>query len=211
MLYLVRRGSEYSIHVDGRELMASSLHGSEDALSNLACDRLARLEEARILVGGMGMGFTLAAALRRVGDRGSVTVAELSAGVVRWNELYFGDCAGYPLKDPRTNLYVGDVGDLVETPPAPWSAILLDVDNGPNALTHPDNGWLYTPAGLEAARDALIPGGILGVWSAAPDDDFTLRLRDAGFAAEVLPFTEDERLTPDDTGVHVLWMGRRLG
>ncbi len=209
MLYLVRRGGEYTIHVDGRELMSNTLHGSEDALANLACDRLARLDDARILVGGLGMGFTLAAALGRVGEGASVTVAELSPGVVRWNEQYFGPSAGYPLTDPRTRVYVRDVGDLVETPPEPWSAILLDVDNGPNALTHPDNGWLYRPEGLEAACAALIVGGVLGLWSAASDAGFTRRLQAAGFDTEVLPFTEEARLTPDDSGIHVLWMARR--
>ena len=131
MLYLVVRGNEYAIHVDGRELMTTRLHGSEDALSDLACDRLAALDDARILIGGLGMGFTLAAALRRVGEAGRVTVAELLPAVVRWNREYVGRAAGHPLRDPRVEVYVGDVGDLVERPPARWSAILLDVDNGP--------------------------------------------------------------------------------
>jgi hypothetical protein len=104
---------------------------------------------------------------------------------------------------------VGDVGDLVEQPPAPWSAILLDVDNGPRALTRPHNGWLYTRQGLAAAWGALIEGGILAVWSAAADGTFTRRLRKAGFDTEVLRFTEDLRPTPDDSGTHVLWMARR--
>jgi spermidine synthase len=207
-MYLMRRGDEYVIEVDGRELMSNGMHGSEDALANFACDRLARLDDARILVGGLGMGFTLAAALDRAGASGNVTVAELVPAVVRWNEKYVGASSRYPLQDSRTTLYVGDVGDLLETPPLSWSAILLDVDNGPSALTHPDNDWLYTTDGLLAANAALIRGGVLAIWSATADDSFTKRLRAAGFDTEVLHFTEDARPTCDETGTHVLWMAR---
>jgi len=208
-IYLMSRGSEYVIHVDGRELMGNREHGSEDALSNLACDRLTHLEDAQILVGGLGKGFTAAAALRRIGPAGGVTVAELIPAVVRWNYEYVGRAAKHPLRDERTNVYVGDVSDLVERPPKRWSAILLDVDNGPKALTRPTNGWLYTAEGLDAARAALLPGGVLGIWSAHPDSSFTARLRKADFDVEVLRFTEDGRPTPDDSGTHVLWMARR--
>ena len=208
-LFLVSRGSEYVIHVNGRELMSNRLHGSEDALADFACDRLAELDDARILVGGLGMGFTLAAALRRVGPNARVTVAELLPAVVRWNREYCGRASRHPLSDPRTEVYVGDVGDLVETPPARWSAILLDVDNGPGALTRPNNGWLYTRHGLQSARDALVPGGILGIWSARPDSALNSRLRKVGFEVEVLPFHEPGRPTHDDRGIDTLWMARR--
>jgi spermidine synthase len=157
ILYLMGRGSEYVIHVDGRELMSNREHGSEAALADLACDRLDRigqLEQARVLVGGLGMGFTLAAALRRVGPAGSVIVAELIPAVVHWNRTLVGKASGHPLRDPRAELYDGDVCDLIAAPPAPWSAILLDVDNGPRALTRPYNGWLYTHEGLQAAKGA---------------------------------------------------------
>jgi len=210
-IYLMNRGSEYVIHIDGRELMSNRLHGSEDALADLAADRLAALDDARILVGGLGMGFTLAAALRRVGPLGNVTVAELMPAVVRWNRETVGRASKHPLRDPRALVHLGDVGDLVETPPAPWSAILLDVDNGPRALTRPTNGWLYSRHGLKCAWKALIPGGVLGIWSARPDDELTVRLKKAGFEVEVLHFTEDGRPTPDDSGTHVLWMARRPG
>jgi spermidine synthase len=211
-MLLVNRGSEWAVYVDDRQLMTNREHGSEDALADLACDRLdpAHLPIARILVGGMGMGFTLAAALRRVGPQGHVTVAELIPEVVSWNRDYkAGKASGYPLNDPRTGVHLGDVGDLIARPPEPWSAILLDVDNGPNHLTRPNNGWLYQPQGLDLAWDALIPGGILGIWSAASDPAFTRRLRKKGFETELLHHTEEGRPTPDSTGTHALWMARR--
>jgi len=209
-LYLMKRGSEYAIHVNGYELMASRHHGSEDALADWACDRLARLDDARVLVGGLGMGFTLAAVLRRLGPEGRVTVAELQPAVVRWNREIFGHVAKHPLRDARAAVYLGDVGDLVEKPPEePWSAILLDVDNGPRALTRPTNGWLYTRQGLAAAKAALIPGGVLGIWGAAADGALTRRLRVAGFTTESLQYTEQRRPTPDDNGTQYLWMARR--
>jgi spermidine synthase len=208
-IYLMRRGTEYAIHVNGRELMSNKLHGSEDALADLACDRLASLEDARILVGGLGMGFTLAAALRRVGPAGQVTVSELMPAVKRWNEGPMAHASRYPLRDARTVVHMGDVGDLVENPPHPWSAILLDVDNGPRALTRPHNGWLYSRSGLRSAYRALIPGGVLGIWSAHPDDSLTRRLRGFGFQVEELRHVEPDRPTEDDSGAHVIWMAQR--
>jgi spermidine synthase len=210
VLYLMSRGTEFAIHVDGRELMTNRQHGSEDALADLACDRLDDLDHARVLVGGMGMGFTLAAALRRLGPHGHATVAELMPAVVRWNRDYVGAAARHPLRDPRVEVYIGDVGDLVERPPQPWSTILLDVDNGPRALTRPTNGWLYTKSGLAAAHAALIPRGILGIWSADNDPTLTRRLEKGGFEVEVVFYHEDERPTPEDDGKHVLWMARKV-
>ncbi len=206
-IYLVQRGREFVIHVDGRELMGNREHGSEDALADLACNRLSAeaLADARILVGGLGMGFTLAAALRRVGPGAAVTVAEIMPAVVRWNREYVGKAAGHPLRDERTVVYQGDVGDLVEVPPHPWHAILLDVDNGPRSLTRPTNAWLYSKQGLRAAIAALHPGGVLAIWSAAGNPALTTRLRKAGFEVEVLFYTEEGRPTPDGSGVHVVW------
>ncbi|MFT5686200.1 MAG: spermidine synthase, partial [Myxococcota bacterium] len=135
--------------------------------------------------------------------------AELMPAVLRWNRELTGRAARYPLRDPRAAVYLGDVGDLVEVAPRPWSAILLDVDNGPRALTRPNNGWLYTRQGLKAARAALIPGGILGVWSSSPDPAFTRRLRKAGFIVEVLLYNEVNRPTNDESGTHTLWMARQ--
>jgi spermidine synthase len=209
VLSLMSRGREFSIIVDDRELMASRMHGSEDALADLACDRLTSLEDARVLVGGLGMGFTLAAVLRRLGEAGHATVAELIPAVVRWNREYVGHVARHPLRDPRVVVHAGDVCDLVDDPAASWSAILLDIDNGPMALTRMTNGWLYTRQGLRMAHAALVPGGVLGVWSALPDPAFTRRLRRAGFVVEVLRHTQEGRPSPDGSGTHVLWMARR--
>lgn len=211
-MLLMKRGSEWAVYVEYRQLMTSKEHASEDALADWACDRLSDelLTDARILVGGMGMGFTLAAALRRVGPEGRVTVAELIAEVVDWNRDYkAGKASGYPLKDPRALVHIGDVGELLFNPKELWSAVLLDVDNGPNHLTRPSNGWLYTREGLDRAWNSLIPGGILGVWSADDDDDFTARLRDRGFETEILFCTEEGRPTPDWSGTQVVWMARK--
>lgn len=184
---LMRRGDELVIRVDGRELMSNRVHGSEDALANLACDELEkrgpRRPDTRILVGGLGIGFTLAAALSRVGPRARVVVAELVPAVVTWNRGPLGEAAGHPVEDPRTEVHEGDVADLIREPPAPWDAILLDVDNGPTGLTQPGNDWLYSWEGLHAASEALRPGGVLAVWSAAPDNAFTRRLKRVGFQA----------------------------
>jgi spermidine synthase len=208
-LYLVRRGSEHAIHVDGRELMTNRLHGSEDALADLACDRLEDLDRARILVGGLGMGFTLSAALRRIGPEGRATVAELIPAVVRWNREYVGGPSRHPLRDPRVSVHVGDVAGLIDDAFETWSAVLLDVDNGPTALTRVTNGWLYTREGLAAVRRALIPGGVLGVWSAATDRPFTRRLKSAGFEVELVQHTEARRPSVNDDGTHYVWLARR--
>lgn len=208
-VFLMERGSELAIVVNDRELMTNKMHGSEEALANFACDRMPDVGDARVLVGGLGMGFTLAGVLKRVGPQAHVTVAELIPAVVRWNREYLGPVAKYPLLDPRVSVFVGDVGDLVEKPPAPWSAILLDVDNGPEALTRVNNGWLYTKQGVIAAREALVPGGILAIWSVGNNRSFTRRLRAAEFDVEVVFHSEEGRPTPDDSGTHVLWMAKR--
>lgn len=205
-LYLLRRGRVFSIHVDERELMANDFHGSEDALADLAADVMDDLATARVLVGGLGMGFTLAAMLRRVGPGAEVTVAELMEPVVRWSRTYTGAAAGHPLDDPRTRVHLGDVADPIDHPPAPWSAILLDVDNGPRAWTRPTNGWLYTPEGLERARLALRPGGVLGIWSATPDDALTRQLDDAGYDTSVTEHIEPWRPVGAGCGRHHVWI-----
>lgn len=211
MIYLAERGGEYGIFVNGRQLMTNRCHGSEVALADLACDRLASTDDARILVGGLGAGFTLAAALKRIGSGGQVTVAELMPAVVRWNRehLPLGRPAGHPLRDERTVVYVGDVADLVEAPPERWSAILLDVDNGSLALTRPTNGWLYTRQGLRKAWDGLVPGGVLGIWSCERDASLTRRLRKQGFQVEVIEYEEPGRPGPDGRSSHILSMAVR--
>ena len=188
---LMRKGDELVIRVDGRQLMSTTMHGSEDALANLAYDQLERRHaEApapRILIGGMGIGFTLAAALRRAGPDAMVVVAELVPAVVEWNRGILGDTTGHPIDDPRASVHIGDVADLIRNPEQPWDAVLLDVDNGPTGLTRAGNDWLYGWEGLTAAFDGLNPGGVFGVWSAADDASFTRRLRRVGFDVDTIP------------------------
>lgn len=203
---LYRGGHELAIRVDGRELMSSRMHGSEDALADLACDRIGERPHARFLVGGLGMGFTLAAALRRVGPEGKVVVAELVPAVVRWNQALLAHVAGHPLDDPRASVFAGDVGVVIRRERGAWDAILLDVDNGPDSLTRASNDWLYGWHGLAAAYAALRPGGVFAVWSAAPDDPFTRRLQRAGFEVRAISV----RARGKQGGHrHVVWVGAR--
>ena len=169
-LKLYRSGDVFSIKIPGRgELMNSRTHGSEKALAELACTHLGGRRRPRLLVGGLGMGFTLAAALGAAGPGAEVVVAELVPEVVSWNRNLMGEPAGHPLRDPRTEVYVGDVGELIRRETRGFDAILMDVDNGPEALVRRANDWLYGPAGLRATRAALRPSGVLAVWSATPD------------------------------------------
>jgi spermidine synthase len=183
-LRLAKRGEEYSIRVNNAELMNSRAHGSEEALAELSCAKIAGRVNPQVLIGGLGMGFTTAAALRHLPEIAAVVVAELVPGLVEWNRQIFGHLAGNPLLDPRVSVAVGDVAQLLKQAEDNFDAILLDVDNGPEGLTHPDNDWLYAPSGLRAARRALKPQGVLAVWSVAPDTLFTKRLQQAGFQVE---------------------------
>lgn len=203
---LLQRADEFVIRVDGRELMSNREHGSEDALADLACDRIGGRPDARVLVGGLGMGFTLARALSRVGPEARVVVAELVPAVVRWNRGPAGTAAGHPLTDPRAEVHAGDVGEAIRARPEAWDAILLDVDNGPAAISHPGNAWLYGWHGLDACRRALRPGGVLAVWSAAPDEGFTRRVRKAGFEVQVVPVRSRGKKGGHR---HVVWVASR--
>lgn len=186
-LKLSRREEEFSIRLSGirGDLMNSRMHGSEDALAELGCSRLDGIESTRVLVGGLGMGFTLAAALSAVTSTSEVTVSELIPEVVEWNRGPLGECAGRPLNDARTVISIGDVADLVMHKDSAFDAILLDVDNGPEGLTHADNNWLYSSTGIAALFRALRPEGTLAVWSAGPDPIFLTRLKKAKFHASV--------------------------
>lgn len=187
-LRLFRDGTHYTIKLDdGTDLMSTRAHGSEEALAQLAAARLGPRPGACWLVGGLGIGYTLAAALRHAGSAASVTVAELVPAVVAWNRDLLGAFAEQPLADARTRLHAGDVADLLRGERQRWDAVLLDVDNGPDGLTRAGNDWLYAPAGLRAVRDALRPQGVLAVWSAHPSPAFTRRLAAAGFAVEEVP------------------------
>lgn len=184
-MFLYRHGNDYSIRVGRDELMNSHAHGSEDALAALASVRLGGRQRRQVLVGGLGMGFTAAAALRDLGPDGRLTVAELVPAVVEWNRGPLAAVAGNVLADPRVSVHRGDVAGLLRTANDAYDLILLDVDNGPRGLTSTANGWLYSATGLRRTRTALRRGGVLGVWSAVDDVGFTARLRQTGFAVEV--------------------------
>lgn len=205
-LCLYQRGAEFSIKIAGRgELMNSRVHGSEDALAELTCARLENGTDPRLLVGGLGMGFTLAAALRRLGGAAQVVVAELVPGVVAWNRGVLGEPAGYPLLDARVSVREKDVARILDVETQGFDAILLDVDNGPEGLTRKENDWLYGEDGLNAACAALRPGGVLAVWSAGPDQAFLQRLRKVGFEVE-----EVRVHAHGAKGArHVIWFARR--
>ncbi len=168
----------------GQELMSTRKHGSEDALGTLPCKRILGSRSTRVLIGGMGMGFTLAAALKSVGPDSEVTVAEIIPEVVEWNRGPLGERSGRPLDDPRTRVYRGDVANLLRESPGYFDVIALDVDNGPEGLTVDSNNWLYSTVGIVAAQEALKPKGILAYWSAGPDQAFHDRLRQSGFLVE---------------------------
>ncbi len=186
-LLLYQHKDKFSIVIPGRgELMNSRVHGSEKALAELACARMGQPARPRLLVGGLGMGFTQAAALAAVGAEAEVVVAELVPEVVDWHRQWIGAPAGHPLSDPRSTVVVGDVAELLRAEPGGFNAILLDVDNGPQAVVRRENDWLYSLAGLAVARAALRPGGVLAVWSAGPDAQFDRRLSRAGFKSELI-------------------------
>jgi len=182
-LRLYQRGEEFAIRVDkAGELMNSRLHHSEDVLADLACARISGRSNTQMLVGGLGMGYTLAAALNHAGPASRVIVAELMPAVVRWNREYLGILAAYPLNDERVEVLEQDVGKVMSEHKSSFDAIMLDVDNGPDGFTRDDNDALYGLRGLKHAYDALKPGGVLTVWSVAPDPAFKQRMVKIGFA-----------------------------
>lgn len=183
-LRLMRRGSEYSIMIGGTELMNSRLSGSEEALATVAAERLGLRPDAHVLIGGLGMGFTLRAALASFAPQARITVAELVPGVVEWAKGPMADVFGPTLSDPRVAIAVEDVAETIGRASASYDAILLDVDNGPGGLTRSGNDGLYGPAGLALSLRALKPGGVLGIWSQDPDAAFTVRLSRGGFEVE---------------------------
>jgi spermidine synthase len=182
---LTRRDGEYVILAAGKSLMSSRMHGSEEALATLACRRLRTLDRPCVLVGGLGMGFTLRATLDLLPKDATVVVAELVPAVVDWNRGPLGPLAGHPLKDKRVEVDVADVGATLRASRNRFDAVLLDVDNGPAAMTAAKNAGLYDDRGLAAARAALRIGGVLAVWSARDDRKFEQRVRYGRFAVEV--------------------------
>ena len=197
VLRLTQRGNDFSIHLKGvrGELMNSRVHSSELALAELGCAHIRGIKNTRVLVGGLGMGFTLAAALKATSHSSEVVVAELVPEVVEWNKGPLGDCAGRPLDDSRAVVHLGDVAELFskqektkqtkQTKQTKWDAVLLDVDNGPEGFTHADNNKLYSLDSLHAIRRTLRPKGMLAIWSAWHDPKFTQQLKKARFDVEV--------------------------
>jgi spermidine synthase len=182
---LMRRDREHVVLASGKTLMSSRMHGSEEALATLACRRARTLEEPCVLVGGLGMGFTLRATLDLLPPAATVVVAELIPAVVEWNRGPLGPLAAHPLKDKRVRLDVSDVAITLRSSPGRFDAILLDVDNGPDAFTASRNAGLYNDQGLATIRAALKEEGVLAVWSAWEDRKFEQRLRYAAFTVEV--------------------------
>jgi spermidine synthase len=205
-LRLLRRGSEFSIRSGQYELMNSRRGGSEESLATLACERIRSRDRPWILIGGLGMGFTLRAALAALGPGARIVVAELVPAVVGWARGPMREIFGTSLTDPRLDIRETDVGRLIRSGPSDYDAILLDVDNGPAGLTRKANDALYGLEGLSAARARLRPGGVLGVWSSGSDANFTRRLRKAGF--DVHEFRG--RANGSRGGArHVIWIATR--
>lgn len=205
-LRLLRRGSEFSIKLGQNELMNSRLSGSEEALATLTCERLQGCKQPRLLIGGLGMGFTLRAALSRLSPVAQIIVAELVPEVVAWARGPMADVFGDSLSDPRVSIQEKDVGLLIRAERSGYDAILLDVDNGPEALSREANDALYNTSGLAMAHAALRPGGMLAVWSSGPDPRFTQRLRKAGFGVNEIK----TRASRKGGGArHVIWIATR--
>lgn len=182
---LMRRDRELVIFAGGKILMSSRMHGSEEAMAAMACERLRQAPAPSVLVGGLGLGFTLRATLDALPSDAAVTVAELVPAVVEWNRGPLAPLAAHPLKDRRVRIAIGDVADTVRKVTRPFDAILLDVDNGPDAFTTSTNASLYDDHGIAALQRALVPGGTVAIWSAWEDRRFEQRLRYAGFRVRV--------------------------
>ena len=202
---LARRGDEHSIRVGGDVLMTSKSHGSEEKLAERGCAGLDTLPRARVLVGGLGMGFTARAALAALRPDAVVDVVELVGAVVRWNRELIGHLADAPLLDPRVRVIEGDVAEVIGTARERYDAILLDVDNGPEAFTSRGNEHLYSCQGLRRARAALRQNGVLAIWSMFESRAFTARLREADLETRL----ERVHAHGRSGGLHSLWLGRR--
>ena len=205
-LRLRRRGTEFAIMLDGNQLMSNRLSATEQALATIACEKIRARERPRILIGGLGMGFTLRAALVVLEKQARIIVAELVPAVVTWARGPMAEMFGDSLTDPRVSIREADVGELIRSGRSAYDAILLDVDNGPAGLTRKANDGLYDLKGLRAARTALRPRGVLAVWSSAPNPRFTARLRKTGFAADEIPLRAKG---PRGGAQHMIWTATR--
>lgn len=205
-LRLRRRGTEFAIMLDGNQLMSSRLSATEQALATIACDKLRAAQRPHILIGGLGMGFTLRAALAVLGPQARIAVAELVPAVVAWARGPMAEMFGGCLDDARVTIHQKDVGELIRAARSAYDAILLDVDNGPQGLSRKANDRLYDQKGLRAAHAALHPGGVLAVWSSGPHADFTARLRKTGFAVKEIPLRAKG---PRGGAQHFIWTATR--
>jgi spermidine synthase len=207
-LRLMKRGAEFSMMLGPNELMNSRLSGSEEALATLACKRIEGVKRPHLLVGGLGMGFTLRAALTVLGAEARITVAELVPEVISWARGPMAALFSDSLSDPRADIRAADVGDVIQSSPSTFDAILLDVDNGPEALIRNANDALYDLRGLKAAHRALRPRGVLAVWSSGPNATFTKRLREVDFDVNEVGV----RATSKRSGAHhVIWFAAKGG
>jgi len=202
-LTLRHHDGDFYLAANGYDLMTSRMHASEERLVDLSCEGLP--DDANILIGGLGMGYSLRAALDRFGPNATITVAELLPEVVEWNRGPLAHLAGAPLDDPRVTVSLGDITQLVQPATDEWHAIILDVDNGPDAETVKGNNWLYTNWGLARLRDALKEGGRLAVWSVDGNSGFVDRLARSGFNAKVHRVRAREEKGPR----HGIYIGRR--
>lgn len=205
-LRLMRRGKEFSIKLGTNELMNSRLSGSEVALATLAVKKIEKVAKPRVLIGGLGMGFTLRAALGVLGKQAKIVVAELVPEVIAWAREPMAEIFGDSLDDPRVDIREADVAGIIQNHPLTFNAILLDVDNGPEGLTRKANDALYDGSGLKVARAALRRGGVLAVWSSGPHPKFTRRLQQAGFDVNEVAV----RATGRGGGArHVIWIATK--
>lgn len=205
-LRLMRRGADFMIVLDRNELMNSRMSGSEEALATMTAERLGKRAAQHWLIGGYGMGFTLRAALGALRPDAKLTVAELVPEIVEWARGPMAGLTAGCLDDPRVNVVLEDVADLIAAGRGAYDAILLDVDNGPDGLVRQANDRLYTPTGLAAAKAALKPGGVLAVWSAAKDPVFANRLRKAGYSVNEVQV----RARSNGKGAkHTIWFGQQ--
>ena len=205
-LRLMQRGAEFSMMLGQNELMSSRLSGSEEALATLACRRIEAVNNPHLLIGGLGMGFTLRAALAVLGSDARIMVAELVPAVIAWARGPMADMFGDSLDDPRASIREADVVDVIASHGSAFDAILLDVDNGPEGLIRKANDALYDLKGLKAIRRALRPGGVLAVWSSGPNPLFSKRLRAAGFDVNEVAV----RATTKRSGSrHVIWFATK--
>jgi len=209
-LRLMQRGAEFSIRLGRDELMNSRLSATEQALATIACEKIRGRKRPNkrpsVLIGGLGMGFTLRAALTVLGPQAHITVAELVPAVVAWARGPMAKLSGDSLSDPRVRIHEGDVGDLIRSGRSDYNAILLDVDNGPHGMTRKANEGLYDLKGLRAAHTALRPGGVLAVWSSGPDAKFTARLRKTRFKVDEIPLRAKG---PRGGARHFIWTATR--